>query len=147
MKPGKTATSIGFVGPSKASRRNHAFTLLELLIALAVLAVVSVAIFAQGGDTIRQLHDLEQQTLARWVAENEVAKLHLRRAHEPESEPLRAGTRRNLVTYGDKAWQVEEEIESAGHPALYRVEITVHAVEEGREVGPIDTLITFVGEY
>ena len=145
MKRRKPATSVGLVASSKASRRNRAFTLLELLIALAVLAVVSVAIFAQGGDTVRQLHDLEQQTLARWVAENEVAKLHLRRAREPE--PLRAGTRRNLVTYGDKAWQVKEEIQSTGHPLLYRVEVTVHAVEEGREVGPIDTLVTFVGEY
>ena len=45
------------------------FTLLELLIALAILAIVSVAVFESGGDTVRQLYGMEQRTLARWVAE------------------------------------------------------------------------------
>ena len=32
-------------------------------------------------------------------------------------------------------------------PALRRVEVTVYAVEDGREVGPLDTLVAFMGRY
>ena len=126
-------------------RSFHAFTLLELLVALAVLALVSMAVFTQGGNTTRQLHDLEQRTLARWVAENEVVRLHLARLVEPE--PIRAGVSRDLVSYGERAWRVVTDTESTAYPDLHRLEITVYAMEGGREVGPVDTLTTFLGEH
>jgi len=126
-------------------RQARAFTLLELLIALAVLAIVSMAIFTQAGNTIRQLQDLEQRTLARWVAENEVAKLHLTRLND--TEPVRTGTRRDLVSYGDRTWRVVEEIQATEHEWMHRVDVTVYAVEQGRELGPIDTLTAFTGRH
>ncbi|MCE2426056.1 MAG: type II secretion system minor pseudopilin GspI [Pseudomonadales bacterium] len=124
---------------------SRAFTLLELLVALAVLALVSMAVFTQGGNTTRQLHDLEQRTLARWVAENEVAKRQLARLVEPE--PVRTGVSRDLVSYGDRAWRVVTDTESTDYPDLHRLEITVYAVEGGSEVGPVDILTTFLGEH
>ena len=119
------------------------FTLLELLIALAILAIVSIAVFNQGGDTARQLGDLEQKTFARWVAENEVAKLRLKR--RLDDEPPRVGSSRDQVSYGVRHWQVVKDISNTEHPWLYRVQISVHALAEGREVGKVDTLVAFVG--
>ncbi len=121
------------------------FTLLELLIALAILAIVSIAVFNQGSATARQLSGLEQQSLARWIAENQVARLHL--AKGATGEPLRPGSRRDRVSYGDRSWQVVEDIHSTEHPWLHRVEVSVYALEEGREVGPVDTLVAFVGRH
>lgn len=126
-------------------RRLAGFTLLELLIALAILALVSVAVFNQGGDTARQLRGLEQKTLARWVAENEIAKLRLE--YRLSDEPLRPRSSRDRVSYGDRYWQVVEEVETTEHPWMHRVEVSVYALSEGREVGPVDTLVGFVGRY
>ena len=121
------------------------FTLLELLIALAILAIVSIAVFNQGGDTARQLGGLEQQTFARWVAENEIAKLRLKQ--RLFDEPLQPGQRRDRVSYGDRHWQIVEDIRSTEHPWLHRVEVAVYALVEGREAGPVDTLVAFVGVH
>ena len=71
------------------------FSLLELLVALAVLAIVSIAIFGQGGDAARQLGGLEQRTLARWVAENEVARMRLERWRADKEQ--RVAIRRDRV--------------------------------------------------
>ncbi|MCY3841554.1 MAG: type II secretion system minor pseudopilin GspI [Gammaproteobacteria bacterium] len=127
------------------ARRLAGFTLLELLIALAILAIVSIAVFNQGGDTARQLGGLEQQTFARWVAENEIAKLRLEQ--RLAGEPLRPGSNRDQVSYGDRYWQVVEEIQTTDHPWMNRVEVSVYALVDGREVGPVDTLVGFVGRY
>ena len=121
------------------------FTLLELLIALAILAIVSIAVFNQGGDTARQLGGLEQQTFARWVAENEIAKLRLE--HRLTDEPLRPRSDRYQVSHGDRSWQVVEEVQSTEHPWMHRVEVSVYALVDGREVGPVDTLVGFVGRH
>ena len=126
-------------------RRAAGFTLLELLIALAILAIVSIAVFNQGGDTARQIGGLEQKTFARWVAENEIAKLRLE--HRLAGEPLRPGSNRDQVSYGDRYWQVVEEIQTTDHPWMHRVEVSVYALVDGREVGPVDKLVGFVGRY
>ena len=151
------------------------FTLLELLIALAILAIVSVAVFESGGDTVRQLYGMEKRTLARWVAENEVAKMRLERwrdgkkkrdaIHAARSAPstsaasadggdpvgkpkqLSLGSRRHNVKLGDRSWQVVRDVQAASHPDMRRVDVKVYLLERGRPSGPVDTLTAFVGRY
>ena len=156
------------------------FTLLELMIALAVLAIVSMAVFDGGSDRIAQLRGMEQRTLARWIAENEVAKARLQRRFDVVKQRAEAlekaaekadgtaplsddrqsdrgwqadrgapnvGVRRERVQLGDRTWRVVQETKRTRHPSLWRVEVVVYLLEEGREFGPIDTLVAFIGRY
>ncbi len=135
------AKSLRKQTPTRPSGR--AFTLLELLIALAVLAIVSVAVFGRGGDTVRQLGSLEEKTHARWLAEDAVTELRLARI--PGAEPLREGTKRRRITRNDRDWRVVTETTETSHPTLLRVEVSVYAIANGRDLGPLDTLTAFVG--
>ena len=119
--------------------------MIELMVALAVLAIVATAVFGRGGDTVRDLHTLEQRTLARWVAENEITKMRLERLGSTEAIVL--GTRRERIRQGDRSWEVVKETKSTSNPWLRRVEVTVFAVEDGREVWPVDTVVAFMGRY
>ena len=123
----------------------RAFTLLELMVALAVLAIVAMAVLGRGGDTVRDLRSIEQRTLARWVAENEIAKMRL--DHRGTTEPIPLGTVRDRIRQGERAWDVVKETTSTSHPWLRRIEVTVYAVEDGRDDGAVDTLIAFMGRY
>ena len=149
------------------------FTLLELLIALAILAIVSAAVFGRGGDTVRQLYSMEQRTLARWAAENEVAEIRLERwrdgkkkrdaiyaarsapstgagAGDPIDKPkqLSLGSRRHNVKLGERSWQVVRDVQAASHQDMRRVDVKVYLLERGRlSEGPVDTLTAFVGRY
>ena len=115
------------------------FSLVELLVALTVLAVVSVTVFARGGDTLAQLHGLEQRTLARWVAENEVSRMRLDR-----EATLRAGNRSARVDVGGRSWRVETTLRATDYDGLWQVTVETRPVEGG---GTVDTLVAFVGEH
>ena len=140
------------------------FTLLELMLALAMLAIVAVAVLGRGADTVRQLHGLEQRTLAHWVAENELARLRLaqrRAARElraaaaedaaPGDEPaggapsLAVGTRRSEQRLGNRAWRIVVETARTDHPTLRRVAARVYAADEAADPAPAAVLIGFLG--
>jgi len=53
------------------------FTLLEVLIALAVLAIGMIAVIGTAGTSTRTAAELKEETFAHWVAMNELASLRL----------------------------------------------------------------------
>jgi general secretion pathway protein I len=61
------------------ARRAGGFTLVEILVALAVLAIALTATARSLGATIDTTAALRDRTLARWVAEDRLAELELRR--------------------------------------------------------------------
>lgn len=104
--------------------RDRAFTLLEVLVALAIFATVAAVVLASA---VRSLHNaarLEEKTLAGWIADNHLAEMQLRR---PTPQP---GRETQTLDFAGRRWELLSEIESSGDPSLYRVQVWVASQNE-----------------
>lgn len=128
--------------------RGHGFTLMELMVALVVIATVATAVYLRSGETVGQIAVLERRTLARWVAENEIERARLERhAAGEEAISLASGATRRQVTLGGREWSVQATVSATSHPWLRRVEYAVFVIEDGDEFGPVDEVTAFIGQY
>ena len=122
--------------------RDKGFTLIEVMVALAVFAVVSVALVGNSTSTLRQAGIIQGRTVATWLAEDELTTLRMRRRSEENFPDL--GTNRELVEIAGVEWYIETEIESTENDYVRRVTVRIYrdSAEE-----PTSELIGFLGRY
>ena len=97
------------------------FTLLEVLVAMAVLAISMGAVIkvaAEGGNNAGYLRE---QTLASWVALNKVNEVLLARSW-PE-----VGNSQGVATMAGREWHWEMRVSGTADEALRRLDIAVSA--------------------
>lgn len=111
----------------KHRRRNaRGFTLVEVLVALVVVAIALGALVRTTGQAAEIQFEAERRTLALWVASNQLAALSL----EPT---LEAGRRAGQTRMGDRDWRWQATIEPAPGGELWRIDVVV-ADEDDRTV-------------
>lgn len=109
------------------------FSLIEGLVALAILAVAGIAIVGAAEEHIRRISDVERRAAAQLTAENHAAELAVGAARLDEME-------RTEKMLGME-WLVRHETANTSDPDLVRVTIAVHAGDDGVRYG---RLISFV---
>lgn len=114
--------------------KQRGFTLLEVMVALAILALVLGTIISAGGASASHLGMLRQRTLAGWVAQNKINELLLTREW-PETASKTGSTE-----LGGWEWQWETRIVKTSDQNLRRLEVTVRA---GKNSAPAVELIAF----
>jgi len=91
-------------------------TLIEVMIALALLAIAGLALMQTQHERVRNLHYLEQKQIAGWVAENQLVLLQLSALPNTGVQDVQmAGERWH--------WQVQSL--PTTQPSVQRVEIAV----------------------
>jgi len=121
------------------------FTLIEVMVALVVFAVVGFAVSARVGDVVNQTFSLERRLVAHWVAQNGLMRLRL--ANERDEAAVPTGRDRERVIMSGREWLLNVEGSETSHPWLRRVELSVSLVQEGDEIGPIDQVTGFLGRH
>ena len=120
------------------------FTLVEVLIAIIVVALAGVMVSSAIGNVVSQMYSLERRTMAHWVGENRLNELRIERVQK--DGPPQAGERQRVLMAG-REWLVQTEVSDTDNPMLWRVEASVYELLEGEEVGPLDTIVSFVGQH
>jgi len=128
---------------SRTGKFPGGFTLIEVMIALAVFAIVAAALSRNASLGIQQAVRVEEQTLAWMVATNALNEILI-----PSRELGRYfGTNREgyEVSAADKEWQVEVRFVSTEDPDLKRVEVAVSLSENPDRI--LAAITGFLGKY
>lgn len=104
------------------------FTLLEVLVALAILAVALAAAARAGSIATDSAGDLKTRLLAGWVAQNRLAEHIARRSFPP------AGKNEGSESQAGFNFRWRENVSDTPNPAFRKIEIKVFPVDDSDRV-------------
>lgn len=108
--------------------RNHGFTLIEVLVALAIFALSITALSGTFHSNIYNANRLKDKTLSFWLAQNEMVTLKAQAEGQGKYPPPR--TRTDKKRYAGREWVVQTAVAKAPGPFnMLRIDISVG--EEG----------------
>lgn len=118
------------------------FTLIEVMVALVVFAVVSVALVKNTTLSLRQTGEMEARSVAWWLAENQMTRLRLLPKTDEDYPVL--GMAREDVDMNEVLWEIETRVEATDNDDVRRVVVSVY--EDGNTESRAE-LIGFIGRY
>lgn len=116
--------------PSRLPSAGGGFTLLEVIVALGIVAVGILGVARAMNGYVDTTSALEQRVVASWVAANRLEYLRISKAI-----PV-AGETRGTDRMGGRTWYFRETTTATADPLLFRIDISVYAdKEQTDEVG------------
>jgi general secretion pathway protein I len=119
--------------------RQRGFTLLEVLVALAVVAITMGALIKVTDSYAFNASYLQEKTLAQWIAENKAVEYHLMQDFPP------VGNKSGETEMAKVDWQWRVKVSNTDDKRLRRLDISV-ALKQGDLDNPITILVAFVGQ-
>ena len=138
----KTDLLRGETTSSIVPRAFLGFTLVEVMVALAVVAVALPALLVTLSQQLDGLRYLEDRTHAQWVAANRLAELRLVVGAKGSLQTARVSGTEEMAGRSWYWWSegVETEV-----PGFFRYEIVVSDQEDG-EASPVHTLDGYLAQ-
>lgn len=120
--------------------RARGFTLVEVMVALAIVAIALPALLMSLYQQIDDTAYLRDKTLAYMVAENKLAEIRLVIG---STRNLSAGKDSGLASMADRDWYWWVETKTTEVENFFRVDITV-SLDEQQQEQPLYTLSAFM---
>lgn len=117
-------------------KKNVGFTLLEVLVALAVLAIAMAAVIKVSATNTSNTAYLKEKTIAHWIAVNKANELRL-----ADSWPS-VGNKKGSVVMARQEWRWHVKVSNTPDKNVRRLDIEV---QHERELGGKAVVSAFIG--
>lgn len=109
------------------SHRNHGFTLIEVLVALVIVAVGMSAMMGALSSSARTVVYMQDKTFAEWVALNQIATVRLQLG---QGQIPGTGTSNGDIEFANRTWHWRQDVIASQVPGI----VQIHAKVRPKEV-------------
>lgn len=120
--------------------RQRGMTLIEVLVALAVFAIVGVTVLASTNHSIQGIAQLEERSQGLWIADNQLTEIRLKGLWPDTAWQTKT------VQFGNRQWYVRWQGVNTPQPELRAldVEVSTTAFKLDSEPNVVASLRTYV---
>jgi general secretion pathway protein I len=126
------------VSLNRRDKWNKGFTLIEMLVALAVVAIALSALSSNYISYFDTTSRLKENTLARWIAENRLVQAQI------ETPWPVLGTKQGSLKYAGSEWQWEQVVRPSPDRDFRQIKIQVgKKPSAGKALSPVFQLVGY----
>ncbi len=107
----------------RARRGARGFTLIEVLVALAIVAIGMAAVMGALTSSANTISYLRDKTFAQWVALNQIANLRLSGQQPP------IGNSNGDTDFAGRSWHWRQEVVATQVPGVERIDVSVRPAD------------------
>jgi len=122
------------------SKHKKGFTLIEVLVAMVILSLSLLAAIKVASGVTRSAIDLQEITIAQWVAMNKLVELRL-----AKSLPT-TGRSNGQDEMAGRDWRCDSIVAETPYPKLREVHVEVKPATDDADAPPTTTVISLIGE-
>ncbi|MCK5903609.1 MAG: type II secretion system minor pseudopilin GspI [Cocleimonas sp.] len=120
--------------------KSKGFTLIEVLVALMVIAVALGGAVKVMGSASSNISTLSQRTFAQWVGLNQLTNVQLKGAW------LKVGESTGEVSMAERKWKWVQKVVQTEVDTIKRLEVTVYKSPKDRGSNPLVTVVGFLAK-
>lgn len=123
---------------SNLRKKPFGFTLLEVMLAMAVFAIAGVALLGAAGNNFRNLSQLETKMFAQWVASNQLVTASLDETWPPKSNE------KGKVEMAGREWFWQKKVIKTTDKDMRALVMEVRLKEDQKQA--LTSLMTYVSK-
>jgi len=117
-------------------KKQRGMTLLEVMLALVILATSGLAVMRSASSALSNQAYLQEKTMALWVASNKLVELKL------EKKMPRASWKKEKVKLANEQWYLRYKTVATGDDSFKALDIEVSNKEDGKALAYLRTYLT-----
>lgn len=118
--------------------KQRGFTLIEVMLAMAVFAIAGVALLGVADNNYRHISHLEEKMFANWVASNQLVEVSLEKTWPPKNN------RKGKVEMAGRTWYWQQKVIKTANKELRAVNMQVRLNEDDELVSA--SLMTYLAQ-